>query len=380
MANQSSKFKVQSAKSEYSSYPLIGSKGGNATSMAELMAKHKSSFVTLKKGESVKAKITKLTPSEILVDAGAKTEALVLEKEKRILNTILSTFKVGDTVEVNVLNPESESGQPMVSLRRYLGNLAWKKLEDLQKNKELIEVVVTDVTKAGYVAATEFGISGFLPMSHAPQKQDLQPGAKLQVTVLELNKKDNKVIFSQKTTFSSEEFNSIMQQFPVGQKVTGIVTNVTSFGIFVSLPLLKSEKEAIEGFIHISEASWDKVNDLSGMFSVGQKIEAVIVRFDEETQRINLSIKRLTADPFEELTAKFPVDKKVSGEVTKIDDTGVILSLVDGVEGFIRKEKIPPMTTYSVGQNVNVSVSEYDKKRRRIVLVPVLLEKPIGYR
>src|SRR5260221_575999 len=106
------------------------------SAMAQLLAKHQNKFITLKKGESVKAKITKLTTNEILVDAGAKTEAVVLERDKRIIQTIMQQFKVGDTVEVNVLNPESESGQSVVSLRRYLGNMAWEKLEELQKKSE----------------------------------------------------------------------------------------------------------------------------------------------------------------------------------------------------------------------------------------------------
>src|SRR6266567_4042298 len=108
------------------------------SAMAQLLAKHQNKFVTLKKGESAKAQITKLTPNEILVDAGGKTEAVVLERDKRIVATIMQQFKVGDTVEVNVLNPESESGQPIVSLRRYLGNLAWEKLENLQKKSEQV--------------------------------------------------------------------------------------------------------------------------------------------------------------------------------------------------------------------------------------------------
>src|SRR6266700_187987 len=136
------------------------------SAMAQLLAKHQNNFVTLKKGESVKAKLTKLTPNEILVDAGAKTEAVVLERDKRIVGTIMQQFKVGDTVEVNVLNPESESGQSVVSLRRYLGNLAWEKLETLQKKSEQLEVTIKDAGKAGYVVDTVFGISGFLPQSH----------------------------------------------------------------------------------------------------------------------------------------------------------------------------------------------------------------------
>src|SRR6185437_695780 len=147
------------------------------SAMAQLLAKHQNKFVTLKKGESVKAMLTKLTPNEILVDAGAKTEAVVLERDKRIVQTIMQQFKVGDTVEVNVLNPESESGQPVVSLRRYLGNLAWEKLEELQKKSEPVEVTIKDSGKAGYIVDTAFGVSGFLPQSHVSFSHDgLNPG------------------------------------------------------------------------------------------------------------------------------------------------------------------------------------------------------------
>jgi len=151
--------------------------------MGQLLAKHENKFVTLKKGESAKATITKLTPNEILVDAGAKTEAVVLERDKRIVNTIMQQFKVGDTVEINVLNPESDSGQPVVSLRRYLGNMAWEKLEELQKKSEQVEVTIKDSSKAGFVVDTAFGVSGFLPQSHVAFTQDgLNPGQTVKAT------------------------------------------------------------------------------------------------------------------------------------------------------------------------------------------------------
>ncbi len=346
------------------------------------MAAHQNKVVTLKKGETVKAKLTKLSTNEILVDAGAKTEAHVLERDKRIINTILSTFKVGDTVEVNVLNPESESGQPIVSLRRYLGDMAWGKLEELQKKSEKVEVTVKDTTKAGYLVDTAFGISGFLPQSHISHGgESVSAGQQLEVTVIEINRKDNKVIFSQKKSMSAEEFGKLSKQFKVGEKVSVTITNVTPFGIFVALPLPKSD-DALEGFIHISETSWDKVADITGTYSAGEKIEAVLTRFDAETRRVSLSIKRLTADPFEELMETYPVDKKVTGEVVRLEDGDVVLSINgdEAVEGIIKKDKIAMGTTYTVGQKVNLTIADYDKRKHRIIVAPILLEKPMGYR
>lgn len=358
-------------------HPVIKSKGA----MAQLLESHKDSFVPLHKGESVKGKITKLTPSEILVDVGAKTEAVVLEKDRNILHTIFSIFKMGDIVEVNVLTPESEMGQPVVSLRRYLGNMAWGKLEKLISSKEPIEVIVSDVAKAGYVVATSFGASGFLPQSHISfsQNKDISLGNKIFVTVLELDRKENKIIFSQKPAFSDEDFVKLTSKFKPEQKVTVTIVNVASFGLFVSLYAPGSEIP-LEGFIHISEVAWDKTADLGNLFTAGQKIEAVILKFDTEAKKAQLSIKRLTKDPFEAVMAAYPVDKKITGTVLKVEESGVSVVWDENIEGFIRKEKIPPTTTYKVGQQITVLVSEYDKRRKKVLMVPVFLKKTIGYR
>jgi ribosomal protein S1 len=354
-----------------------------SSAMAQLLAKHQNKFVTLKKGESVKAKITKLTSNEIIVDAGAKTEAIVLEKDKRIVHTIMKQFKVGDTVSVNVLNPESEDGHPIVSLRRYLGNMAWEKLEELQKKQGQLEITIKDASKAGYVVDTAFGVSGFLPQSHVSFSQDgLTIGQTVKARVLELNRTDNKIIFSQKQLLSEEEFVVLSKQFKTGEKVTVTVATVTPFGLYVALPKVKDIKteNELEGFIHISETSWDKVADLSEMFSSGQEVEAVLTKFDNETRRVSLSIKRLTADPFETLVEKYPVDTKVRGTVTEIVDGDVLFSFGEGAEGVLRKDKIAPGTTYAEGQTVNLTIADHDKRKHRILVTPVLLEKPMGYR
>ncbi len=349
--------------------------------MAQLLAAHKGSFVSLNKGESVKGRITKLTASEILIDVGAKTEGLVLEKDKIILHTILSIFKAGDSVEAHVLSPESESGQPIVSLRRYLGKLAWKRLEKLLESRESIRVKVKEMGKSGYVVATTFGISGFLPQSHISYgaNKAVSVGDTLSVVVLELSRKDNKIIFSQKPVLSDEEFEKLISKFKEGQKVNVTITNVASFGLFVTLSAAGSNAP-LEGFIHISEISWDKIGDLINLFTIGEQIEAVILKFDMEAKKIQFSIKRLTKDPFEAVMAKYPVDMKISGVVAKVEEAGISVEISENVIGYIKSDKIPPTITYSTGQKITVLVSEYDKRRKKIYLVPVLLKKTIGYR
>ena len=356
-----------------------------ATSMAELMAKHKDAFHVLKKGEKVTATVTRVTSQEMFVRINDKTEALVLEKDRNLFKQLTHLVKVGDTVEASVLSPENEMGMPVVSLRSFMDQKTWGELERLHTTQEKVEVTVREATKGGFLVDSETGISGFLPNSHVSVNEDAQAlvGKTLKVSIVDIDKEQNKVIFSQKGIISADEFKKLTAHLKTGTKVKGLISGITSFGLFVSLEKM-GEDGYIDGLVHISEVSWEKVEDLSAMFAVGQEVEAVVVGVDAEAKRIDLSIKRLSKDPFEEISQAFPVDKKVSATVKAIDESGVTLDLgeVEGqaVEGLIKREKISPTTKYEVGQKVNVTVSQIDARKRKILLTPVLLEKPLMYR
>lgn len=357
------------------------SNSSGAKTMADLMKSVKSNFVTLHKGGTVKGVITKVSPSEILADINAKSEALLLERDRRIMRYLLSVLKVGDKVEATVISLESEFGNPLISLRKFVEDIVWQKLIDAQKQKKTVEVSISELTKGGYlVNILENGLSGFLPQSYVTTLKNLQDvtGKKIAVYVVDLNKASKKVIFSQKPILETEEFEKITKNIKVGQKIDAIVSQITSFGVFVSLQI--SENVMIDGLVHISEISWEKVESIESNFKSGQKIEVVVIGIDKESKRIDLSIKRLTVDPFEKISQKFSVDQKVKGKVLEIQSSGVSIDLGEQMFGFIRREKIPPTVTYKVGQEVQASVSQIDKEKHRIILVPVLLEKPIGYR
>jgi len=351
------------------------SKSSGATSMEELMKKAQSSFQSLHKSQLIEGKITKLTSAEILVDINAKTEALVLEKDKDLLRQILSSLKVGDTVTVSVLNPESDLGYPVVSLRRFLDNILWEKLETLQKEQKPVQALVENITRGGYLIISN-GISGFLPNSQAKSVENPQDliGRRIEVFVLEFNRQARKIIFSQRPILKEEDFVKTIKNFKIGQKINAVISAVTSFGIFVSL------ENGIEGLIHISEISWEKVENLEDLFKVGENIEAKVIGFDKKAKRVELSIRQLSIDPFEKLSEQFKTDQKIDVKVSGIKSFGVSLEISEGIEGFIRKEKIPPTVKYEIGQEITATVSGIDKRRRRIILVPVLKEKPIGYR
>lgn len=349
--------------------------------MADLMAKQSTKpVIALKKGDYIKGILTRLGKRDMLVDIQAKGEAIVLEHDPKMLRSIRSLLKEGQVVEVTVISPESESGQPVVSLRRFIYDIIWKELESLKKSQEKVEVIISEVTKGGFVVSTLTGQSGFLPNSHTNTSQgSLSVGKSIQVTVADLNREDNKIIFSQKTTMTPEDFALITKEFSKGTKVKGEISSVTSFGYFVMLHPQSMDK-TIDGLIHVSEVAWERSDESLSLYKAGEEVEVIVIGTDRDSRRIDLSLKRLTVDPFEKLKEDYPVDKQISAKVSRTEDGNIYLDLSEGIEGLIKKEKVPPMTTYEVGKIVTATVTSHDLRRRRIELTPVLKEKPLMYR
>ncbi|MEK7573250.1 MAG: S1 RNA-binding domain-containing protein [Patescibacteria group bacterium] len=345
------------------------------------MASQKSSLVTFRKGDIIEGKVTKITSGEIRVDINAKAEAVVLEKDKKLLSSLLASFKLGDTVSVQILNVESEMGHPVVSLRRFLNNKLWGKISEFQKNKTVLDVTVNDSIKGGLLVTTTDGISGFLPNSQISfaKSNDETPQieSKIKAIIIEADRNTSKIIFSQSQAVTSADFIKQAKALKTGERVKTTVTNVTPYGLFVSVPI---DGEAVDGLIHVSELSWDRVLDINSQFSGGDTLDAQVIGFDEEARRVNLSIKKLKSDPFDERMKDYPVDKKVTGKIIEIRSNGAVLDLGEGMQGTIKKDKIPPTMTLKTGDSIDAVVSNVDTKRRRLELTPVLKEKPLTYR
>lgn len=387
MANQKSNLKSQSSNNPGSSKGgkahsasvrrAQDKSSGSATTMAELMASHTSAFISPKKGENLEGTITKLTSGEVLVDIGTKSPAVVLEKDARLLKNLIGSLKVGDKVLVYVLNPESDTGSTVVSLRGFMDKQVWQNLEELKKQKTKLQVTIDEITKGGFLVSAENGISGFLPNSHASYISGQSAvGQKLEAIIIELSRPLKKVIFSQKALVGGEAFAAAQKKFKRGQVAESSITNIAPFGIFTQIEF---DGQRVEGFVHISEVSWEKFESVPQDFKPGDKIEAQILGFDRDAKRVNFSIKRLTKNPFEQKLKEFTPDTKVKGVISKILSSGIMVDLGGGIDGFIKKEKIPPTVKYSQGQSIEASVLEVDKNQR-VILSPVLKEKPIGYR
>lgn len=355
--------------------PSAGS--GSATSMAELMARQSSAFNALKKGDMVTGTVKKLTPKEILLDIGYKSDALVIEYDKQNLENLLSLLKVGDTVTASVISPESEEGFPVLSLRRMLEEKVYGALENVFKADTTLKAHVLEVTRGGYFIETDDGIKGFLPNSQLLEGR-LTQGDTVEVKVIEFDREKKRVIVSQKATHYLMNAPEIEKYLKRDTVIKGVVTLVTPYGIYLEI----SPKEGIliEGFIHISEVSHQRVEGLESKYKVGETLEGQVIGVDSENKRVNMSLKRLEKDTFDDVKVKFKLEETVKGVVTDVKSKGITLSLSDNATGFIASSKIPTGTEYKKDQTIEVEVTGFDEKKRLVLVSPVLMTKVITYR
>ncbi len=386
---------------------LAHSKSSKVTTMADLLAATGYNIPTLKRNQEVIGEIIAISPSEILIDIGAKSEGIVFGRELSSVKDLVSGLSVGDTVDAIVLYPENEAGQVVLSLRKHTGEKRWIELENKRTSGENIEVIAIEANRGG-VICDWMGIRGFLPSSQItqlPSRLNDLINKKLSVHVIEVDGTTNRLILSQKRPEKKdiEGLLKLLSLIKIGQKFTGVVTAVLPFGVFVEIDVGSSGNRAIrlsgkkkepdnqktrqpenlsklEGLVHISEISWEKVDDPSKLFKVGDKVDVMVVVKDETTGRLNLSIKQLAEDPFMKVSGKYAKDQEVTGTISKITPYGAMVALKDGVDGFIHISKIPPSTSWEVGQTVDCLVDSVDTKARRITLAPIIKEKPVLYR
>ncbi len=369
---------AQSApKTSTKSHSTGSGQAGQASSMAELMARSSSHFNVFKKGQEVEGTVKKLTPQEILLDIGAKSDALVLEVDRTNMDNLMAILHVGDTVKAVIISPEAEEGFPVVSLRRALDNIMYAGLDKSVKSNETVEIQVGDLTRGGYFAVDSNGIKGFLPNSQVLTDDNLS-GQTIKVKVIESDRAKKRVIFSQKATEYITDTETLKKILPKGSRAKATVSNAASYGIFVTIP--GEDKKLIEGFVHISEVSYERVENLSEMFKKGDTFEVSILDVDADNRRVNASIKALLGDSFKTASEKFKKEDKVRGKVTKVTTRGVAVELEGKVAGFIPSDNISAEKTYTVGEEVSAEVADIDSKKRVIVLSPIVTKAFVGYR
>jgi small subunit ribosomal protein S1 len=370
--------------------------GPEPTTMEELLAEQDSDIKSFKHGDVVEGNVVRIDKDEILVDIGAKSEGVVSNRELYGRHAEAQPqLNIGDTVLVYVLQPESQEGHVVLSLRRAGLERKWRAMQEQFEAGVIIEAPVIDHNKGGLIV--DCGIRGFVPISQIvdfprrPQNdqprdaaqeiaEKLQPfvGRKLRLKILEVNRKANRLILSEKVALYEErreKRDELFSSLQVGQKVTGNVRSIAPFGVFIDLG-------GIDGLVHKSELSWNKVNNPEAGYKVGDEVEAEVIDINHERGRISLSIRRLQPDPWHSTVADFNVGDIIDGTVTKLVNFGAFVRVRDGLEGLIHISELShqrvahPGDVVHEGQQLKLKIISLDSERHRLGLSLKQAEEP----
>lgn len=361
--------------------------------MEELLASRyaRSKLLVLHRGQEVTGEILSITDQEVTLDLGTKSEGVMATRE--LTSAIKSQLKPGSKLKAFVYITENDNGQTVLSLSlaarsdnfgRDLGRLGarrggksadWSKFLQVQNRKSKLQGQVLEINKGGLIVEVS-GVRGFLPnsqvgfelMQKAGGGMGELIGQNLTVSVIEVDQNNNKLIFSQRGPVAPEVLAKL-KSFKPGQVTQGKIVAILPFGLVVSVKDQSASGKDVEGLVFISDVSWDRVDDLSKIFTAGQELEVKVLGEDSELGRLNLSVKELTTDPFAKLAEKFPADEVVKGEIISISEAGVAVKL-EGVEGFLPAAKITPEANYQAGQTRTFLVDSVDTHKRRINLSP----------
>ena len=326
-------------------------------------------------GETVTGNVLSLRKHEVLIDLGPQGVGLVPRREVGFSRALAE----GDEVTASVVDAELDNGYSLLSLRKAAKERGWEEVIAKQEAGESIIISPYDANRGGLLVEFE-GVRGFLPVSqlsaeHYPrvgssdkdeilQRLNSLVGKDLTVRILDADRKANKLIFSEKEAVK-EGLAERFEKLKIGDTVTGVVTGVVDFGVFVNV-------EGIEGLIHISEISWERVNNPSDYVKVGENVDAKIIAIDKD--RLSLSMKQLTQDPWLDEVEKLTPGTEVDGTVTRITPFGAFVQLSPAVEALVHISELgtgegaDPEKVFTLNERKNFIVLEVDKDNRKISL------------
>ncbi|MBX8799801.1 30S ribosomal protein S1 [Pseudochrobactrum asaccharolyticum] len=327
----------------------------------------------LAEGYVVKGRIVAIEKDMAIIDAGLKVEGRVPLKEFGAKGKD-GSMKPGDEVEVYVERIENALGEAVLSREKARREESWVRLEEKFGKGERVDGVIFNQVKGGFTVDLD-GAVAFLPRSQVdirpirdvtPLMHNPQP-----FEILKMDKRRGNIVVSRRTVLEesrAEQRSEIVQNLEEGQVVDGVVKNITDYGAFVDLG-------GIDGLLHVTDMAWRRVNHPSEILTIGQQVKVQIIRINQDTHRISLGMKQLENDPWDGIGAKYPVGKKITGNVTNITDYGAFVEIEPGIEGLIHvsemswtKKNVHPGKILSTSQEVEVVVLEVDPVKRRISL------------
>jgi len=342
------------------------------------------------KGDIVEGTVITQSEGEVIVDLGGRAEGIVSGRHLK-LNGKRAAKKIGDKVLVFVLSPENEEGQIQLSIGRTGTELRWHELEQAKANQVVLNVKVIEANTGGVIVEINDGLRGFVPSSQLKNNRiysndsyagkgdavkALQSklaemiGEELQVKVMEINKEKNKVILSEKSVYSETDLkqrNETSNALKVGDILKGEVTGIAPFGLFVNA-------QGLEGLVHLSEISWDKVTNPSDFFKVGDIVDVQVLGLQDAGKRVAYSIKRMQSDPWKNIVKKYKVGQVVDGVVKSVADYGVFVKIEDGLNGLVHISELSnklvkhPSQVVKVGDQIKVMIISISNEDRHLGL------------
>jgi small subunit ribosomal protein S1 len=327
----------------------------------------------MRSGEVTIGQVVDVNDDYVIVNAGLKTEGEIPAVEFKDADGVL-TVKVGDDVEVAIESIEDGTGSTRLSREKAIRARAWEDLEKDHEEDVIVTGRITGKVKGGFTVGLGT-IRAFLPGSLV----DVRPvkdatyleGKDLEFKIIKIDRPRNNVVVSRRAVVEKEmtaEREALLENMEEGQIVKGIIKNLTDYGAFVNLG-------GIDGLLHITDISWKRVKHPSEVLTVGDEIEARVLKFDKERNRVSLGLKQTEEDPWGDLPRRYPRDTRIIGKVTNVTDYGAFVEIEDGVEGLVHvsemdwtNKNIHPSKVVQVGDEVEVMVLEIDAERRRISL------------
>ena len=329
--------------------------------------------------EVVEGTVISVNKREVMVDIGYKSDGVISANEFRYDPDL----KPGDKVEVYIEKGEDKKGQLILSHRKARAKQGWDRVNKAMEDKEVVKGFVKARTKGGMIVDV-FGIEAFLPGSQIDVKPirdyDIFVGKTMEFLVIKINQEYRNVVVSHKALVKAElesQKKEIISKLEKGQVLEGVVKNITSYGVFIDLG-------GVDGLIHITDLSWGRVGDPHDIVQLDQKLNVVIIDFDEEKQRIALGLKQLTPHPWEALDPNIQVGDKIKGKVVVMADYGAFVEVAPGVEGLIHVSEMSWSTHLrsaqdflKVGDEVEAVVLNLDRAERKMSLgIKQLKEDP----
>jgi len=317
----------------------------------------------------LKARVVKIGATEVVLDVGLKSEGLVALEEWDDPTQV----KVGDTVDVLVEDFETESGMIIVSKRRADRILNWQRIVETTNEGDTCRGRVLRKIKGGLLV--DIGVPVFLPASQVDIRRPADVGEyigrEIEAKILKIDKERRNIVISRRKLVEEERAKAkakLLQEIEVGQLRKGIVKNIAEFGAFVDLG-------GIDGLLHITDMSWDRIEHPSQLLKVDQEVEVKILAIDKEREKIALGLKQKEENPWEKVADRYPVGVRVRGEVVNIMNYGAFVKLEPGIEGLVHISEMSwtrrinhPSEVVNVGDQIDVVVLEVDKEKQEISL------------